>query len=226
MFEELSDGRRGGRPRHRGPESKRDPRMGHARGQGGFDRGDWGGRGMRSGGPFGFGDGFGRGPRVRRGDVRTAILVVLADQPMHGYQVMQELRERSGGVWAPSAGSIYPTLQQLEDEGLVRSQENDGRRVFTLTDEGRAQAVKAAETSAPWETDRGRDAADLRAIAMQVTQAAMQVYQVGSANATADAQRILANARRDLYQLLATDGQAEVDPAASPAPDQDGDAGD
>src|SRR6266480_2634349 len=85
-------------------------------------------------GPGGFpGQFFGRGPRVGRGDVRAAILVLLAEGPKHGYQVMQELTERSGGMWRPSPGSIYPTLQLLEDEGLVRSAESDGRRVFELT---------------------------------------------------------------------------------------------
>ena len=61
----------------------------------------------------------GAGPKARRGDVRAAILAVLAEQPMNGYQIIQEIAERSGGAWKPSPGSIYPTLQQLEDEGLV-----------------------------------------------------------------------------------------------------------
>jgi len=82
-------------------------------------------------GPFGFGGPFfGRGPKVGRGDVRAAILVLLAEEPMHGYQVIQELAERSGGVWRPSPGSIYPTLQLLEDEGLIRGTEEDGKRRF------------------------------------------------------------------------------------------------
>jgi DNA-binding PadR family transcriptional regulator len=84
-------------------------------------------------------------PTVRRGDVRTAILAVLKDEPMHGYQVIRVLEERSGGHWRPSAGSIYPTLQQLEDEGLVRSEEVDGRRTYRLTDEGHAEAHGCVE---------------------------------------------------------------------------------
>src|SRR5437762_625640 len=75
---------------------------------------------------------------VRRGDVRPLILAALKGQPMHGYQVIQELEAQSGGRWRPSAGSVYPTLQQLEDEGLVRSEEVDGRRTYSLTDAGRA----------------------------------------------------------------------------------------
>src|SRR5262245_2110311 len=99
--------------------------------RGGGRRGDQRGHG------HGLGAGFrmlflGRGPSVRRGDVRSAILALLAEAPMHGYQVITELAERSGGEWRPSAGSVYPTLQQLEDEGLVRAQERDGRRVYEL----------------------------------------------------------------------------------------------
>jgi hypothetical protein len=93
-----------------------------------------------------------RGPKARRGDVRAAILAVLAEQPMNGYQIIQEIAERSGGVWKPSPGSIYPTLQQLEDEGLVTADAATGRRTFTLTDEGRAYVAEHAdEVTAPWE---------------------------------------------------------------------------
>ena len=61
-----------------------------------------------------------RGPRVKRGDVRAAALALLAEEPPNGYQIIQEISERSGGVWRPSPGSVYPALQQLEDEGLIR----------------------------------------------------------------------------------------------------------
>ena len=76
----------------------------------------------------------GRGARARRGDVRAAVLALLNDQPMHGYEMITEIEERSGGYWRPSAGSIYPTLQLLEDEGLIVGEESDGKRRFTLTD--------------------------------------------------------------------------------------------
>src|SRR5712671_3171097 len=110
-------------------------------------------------GPFGdfgggpFGGGFGRGPRgrgrkARRGDIRTAALLLLAEEPRNGYQIMQEVEERSDGVWRPSPGSVYPALAQLEDEGLIRSQETDGRKLFALTDEGRAH-VEARDPAAP-----------------------------------------------------------------------------
>ena len=91
------------------------------------------------------------GARARRGDIRTAILRLLAEQPMHGYQIIQELSTRSGGVWNPSAGSIYPTLQQLADEGLVDSEESAGKKVYHLTDAGRAAVDDLGAESAPWE---------------------------------------------------------------------------
>src|SRR5258707_548942 len=102
--------------------------------RGGWQRGPWGGSGPW-GPPFG---GRGGGPRVRRGNVRAAILALLAERPMHGYEMIQELEARTNGLWRPSAGSIYPTLQLLEDEGLVTGEESEGKRRFTLTDGGRA----------------------------------------------------------------------------------------
>ncbi len=69
-----------------------------------------------------------RAPRARRGDVRVAILAVLADGPLNGYQVIQEIADRTGGAWRPSPGSVYPTISQLEDEGLVESDDERGRR--------------------------------------------------------------------------------------------------
>src|SRR6476469_6636915 len=91
------------------------------------------------------------GPRARRGDVRAAILALLADRPMHGYEMIQELEERTRGAWSPSAGSIYPTLQLLEDEGLIEGTESDGKRRFALTDSGREQAGKRRSDSTPWD---------------------------------------------------------------------------
>src|SRR3954469_9912376 len=101
----------------------------------------------------GFGPGFGPGgPRARRGDVRAAILALLAEEPRNGYQLMQEIGERTQGVWRPSPGAVYPALAQLEDEGLVRAEEVDGGRVFTLTDTGRQHVEDNADAiGKPWE---------------------------------------------------------------------------
>src|SRR5688572_25886972 len=118
-----------------------------------------GGRGhghRRGGGGRDF-PGFGppRGPRARRGDVRAAVLVLLAEEPRNGYQLMQEIEERSDGVWRPSPGSVYPALQLLEDEGLVRV-EGEGRKAYTLTDEGSAHVEEhAAELGTPWDAVKG-----------------------------------------------------------------------
>lgn len=143
---------------------------------------------------------------VRRGRVRLLILSVLREQPMHGYQVIGELEARSGGRWRPSAGSVYPTLQQLEDEGMVRSEEQDRRRVYTLTDEGRAAADETPLRHHPWfdKSVRG-EATDLRRAALQLIGAAMQVKRVGSPQAQRAAREILADSRRKLYELLAAD---------------------
>jgi DNA-binding PadR family transcriptional regulator len=165
--------------------------------------GPWGRGGFGPGGAF-----FGRGPKVGRGDVRSAILVLLNESPMHGYQIIQELSSRSGGVWRPSPGSVYPTLQQLEDEGLVRSEEADGKRVFHLTDEGTAEVAKRGEDQpAPWELG-GHDTGplmDLRTSGFGLVSAVMQVAQTGSQSQVARATEILNDARKRLYAMLGED---------------------
>ena len=177
---------------------------GHGRGA---PFGPWGGPGGPGGGPWqGFGP-FGRGPRAGRGDVRAAILALLGEAPMHGYQVIQELSERSGGMWRPSPGSVYPTLQLLEDEGLVRSEEVEGKRVFHLTEAGKAQAAKRCpDTPAPWEMGaEGEPFAELRTLGFGLVTAVMQVVQSGNEAQIQKAKEILSEARRSLYRLLAED---------------------
>jgi DNA-binding PadR family transcriptional regulator len=150
-----------------------------------------------------------RGPKARRGDVRAAILAVLAEQPMNGYQIIQEIAERSGGVWKPSPGSIYPTLQQLEDEGLVTADAAVGRRTFTLTDEGRAYVAEHAdEVSAPWEamTAPGEDDENgLKPLLGQVATAMWQILATGTPEQQARAKDAVAELRRKLYGILADD---------------------
>ncbi|HEX2701076.1 MAG TPA: PadR family transcriptional regulator, partial [Acidimicrobiales bacterium] len=104
-------------------------------------------------GPFGGlgGPGWGGGRRVRRGHIRTLLLASLVEGPGHGYEIIQRLEEKTSGMWRPSPGSVYPTLQLLEDEGLVRSEQRDGKRVYEITDEGRADAeTRAAHGGPPW----------------------------------------------------------------------------
>jgi DNA-binding PadR family transcriptional regulator len=181
-----------------------------------------GGRHGRSGPPFTLRDLFGRGqfgPGVRRGEIRPLILAVLAQKPMHGYEVIQALEAESGGRWRPSAGSVYPTLQQLADEGLVTSEDIDGRRTYTLTDEGRAAAADAAPRT-PW-ADAADDAEpSIRQLAMQLAGAVMQVDRMGSQRAREEARRILTDTRRRMYRLLAEDDDQD-DPAAGTSSGED-----
>lgn len=123
---------------------------------------------------------------------------------------------QSGGRWRPSAGSIYPTLQQLFDEGLVTSDEVDGRRTYTLTDEGRKVAAKSGERS-PW-TDSGETTTpDIRQLSMQLVAAVMEVQRMGSPRARAEATRVLTDARKQMYRLLSEDEDAPADESRTSA---------
>jgi len=151
---------------------------------------------------------FGR--RAGRGDIRTAILVLLAEEPMHGYQIIQELTERTGGVWRPSPGSVYPTLQQLQDEELVREAPSEsGKRVYELTDAGREQVAGAP---APWSEVGGESAealATLHDLVHQVMAATRQVAHAGTPVQLESAQEVLRDTRRRLYRLLAEEDDEE-----------------
>ncbi|MFF4170771.1 PadR family transcriptional regulator [Streptomyces sp. NPDC001744] len=196
---------------------------GHGAGRGGRGRGP-GGRGDFDGrraafGPFGpgFGGGpFGGGPfggrgrgggrgRARRGDVRASILALLKDRPMHGYEMIREIGERSDGAWRPSPGSVYPTLQLLEDEGLITSASEGGKKLFALTDTGRAEAEDGPE--APWEeAGRGVDweaVNEIRQAGFGLMEAVGQVWKTGSAEQRQKAVAVINEARKKLYLILA-----------------------
>jgi DNA-binding PadR family transcriptional regulator len=147
------------------------------------------------------------GLRARRGDVRVAVLRLLSEQPMHGYQIIQELSARSEGAWTPSAGSIYPVLQLLADEGLVTAEETAGKRVFSLTDTGVAAVAETAGTPAPWEDAAQSVSAGsgLREAVGKFMPAVFQVGKSGSAEQVAAAVEILNDARKKLYAILAED---------------------
>lgn len=164
------------------------------------------GRGGR-GGPGGRGRG-----RAQRGDIRTAILLLLTDQPMHGYQIMQAMSDRTGGAWQPSPGAIYPTIAQLEDEGLVTTQEEGGRRLVTLTPEGRAyveeRSARLGDPFAVFADAPNRP--DLRDPLHQLHAAVRQIEVGGDAAQLEAAAQTLAQARRSLYLILAgEDGTTE-----------------
>lgn len=143
--------------------------------------------------------------RMGKGDVRTAVLALLADKPMHGYQIIREIEERSNGSWKPSAGSVYPTLQLLADEGLISAEESNGRKTYALTDAGR-EAVAGSDTTAPWETVGGDDKPGFGALpkaGVELAQAAAQVSRTGTPEQIREAVTVLDDARRRLYSILA-----------------------
>jgi DNA-binding PadR family transcriptional regulator len=183
----------------------------HAGGRG-FDPGLGGGFGP------GFGPGFGRGGRRggwgrggpgrgKRGDVRAAILKLLAERPMHGYEMIQQIAERSNGLWKPSPGSVYPTLQLLDDEGLITASETDGsKKLFELTDTGR-EAAEKVETP-PWdEITEGADPGqvNLRAAIGQLFGAVAQSAHTATEEQQQRIVEILNNARREVYGILGED---------------------
>ncbi len=198
---------------------------GRARG-GGAGFGGFGGSGGGAGAgsppfppvpPFaGFPWSFFRKARAKRGDVRAAILSLLAERPMNGYQIMQELEQRSRGSWRPSPGAVYPALQQLEDEGLVRADSGSGGRLYALTDKGRAYVKEHPdEFAAPWQSAE-QSCADEPVLGLfgelkHIATATLQVVHTGSAGQIREAQKILNQARRALYHLLADDAADETD---------------
>ncbi|TDN92044.1 PadR family transcriptional regulator [Microbacterium sp. BK668] len=144
--------------------------------------------------------------RVSKGDVRAAVLALLAEQPMHGYQIIQQIEERSGGSWKPSAGSVYPTLQLLADEGLILAEESGGRKTYSLTAAGQAEADEAGGR-APWQSQgtKGGSRTGLGKAGVDLAQAAAQVGQSGSPDQVKQAIEVLEEARRKLYSILAQD---------------------
>lgn len=223
----MAGRRRGGphpRPGHdEGPQ--RGGRGGRGRGGPGF--GGPGGPGFGPGFGFGprwgamLGEMFGRGPRARRGNVRTAILSLLGEQPHNGYQLMQAIEQRSHGQWRPSSGSVYPTLQQLEDEGLVEAEDarpgQTGSKTYKLSAKGRRYVDDHRdELDAEWasvDEDSGADPRwQLMKLFREVASAAMQVAHSGTAKQLDDAKQLLVDVRRNLYRILA-DLPAEDDEA-------------
>ena len=169
------------------------------------------------GGPGGPGGRRRHGGRSRagRGDVRITILILLDEGPANGYQLMQEIEQRTNGQWKPSSGSIYPALQQLEDEDIVQTTEGEGRKMFALTEQGKTYVREnRAKWTAPWENmeeDEGpsEETVRIREIIAQLAMAYMQVIQVGTDSQRAEASRVLVGARQALYRILAGDSSED-----------------
>jgi DNA-binding PadR family transcriptional regulator len=182
------------------------------------DRGRWDGPPDHFGwGPGRRGRRGGPGRRARRGDVRAAALALLSERPMHGYEMIQELEERTDGVWRPSPGAVYPALQLLEDQGLVTADAEAGKRLYSLTDAGREEAAKLGDRK-PWdEVTAGIDPTQfrLRDALGPIAVAARQVALDGTPAQQAAAADILLETRRKLYALLAEAPATDV--SAEPA---------
>ena len=160
---------------------------------------------MPFGGMGGHGFGGPGGPRARRGDIRAAVLRLLSETPMHGYQIIQELSARSGGAWSPSAGSVYPTLQLLADEGLIVAEESAGKKVFSLTEAGTAAVAETAGQPAPWEevAQGGLHNSDYREAVGKFMPAVFQIGKSGTKAQVDAALEVLDDARKKLYAILA-----------------------
>jgi DNA-binding PadR family transcriptional regulator len=143
--------------------------------------------------------------------VRASIITLLKERPMHGYEMIQEIGERSGGAWRPSPGSVYPTLQLLEDEGLIESRSEGGKNLFTLTDAGRTEAESVPD--APWE-DAGRGIDwdtmnEIRQAGFGLMEAFGQVWKTGSADQRKKALAVINDTRKKLYLILAADDEGD-----------------
>ncbi|MCU0260635.1 MAG: PadR family transcriptional regulator [Ilumatobacteraceae bacterium] len=165
-------------------------------------------------GPHGHGHGRGR---ARRGAVGGAILRLLDERPMHGYELIAELDARSEGRWRPSPGAIYPALGRLEEAGLIAGDELDGKRVFRLTDLGRARLHDQAAEPAPWEAGAAPRGSELRRALAELVGPARQIGRFGSADQIERAATVLSEATRSLYQILASPAAPAA--GATPSPD-------
>ncbi|MDQ6643321.1 MAG: PadR family transcriptional regulator [Chloroflexota bacterium] len=196
--------------------------------------------GMRRGrGPFPFGPGgqFGpgsEGPRFfGRGDVKFALLELLQERPMHGYEMMKALEEKSGGFYTPSAGSIYPTLQMLEDRGFVTVKDVEGKKVYTITDEGRtllAERQKNDEefVGPPWMRHRGgrpRFSPEMQALKSEAMEV-VRLLTIAGRMSFQDPEKmtrlrgVIERTRKDLSDMIYSSGSQQGHPSSTASTNQ------
>lgn len=147
-------------------------------------------------------------PKVRKGDVRAALLSLLGEEPKNGYQMIQDIEERSRGVWRPSPGSVYPALQQLEDEGLVSCDESGGSRTYRLTEQGRERAIGRVTSAAPWDevaSSVPEDRHELRLLWAQLNEAFLHLTRTANDDQVAAAKDLLKSTRKSVFKILAED---------------------
>jgi DNA-binding PadR family transcriptional regulator len=150
-----------------------------------------------------------RGPKAGRGDVRAAILALLREGPLNGYQIMSEIEERSNGAWRPSPGAVYPALSQLADEGLIEGAESAGRRTFRLSDAGREYVEQNPDMArGAWESAAQQETWEVPGLFAEAARLGGGIVQIAhncSPDQVRAAERLLQRARRDLYKILAGD---------------------
>ncbi len=165
----------------------------------GFDPRMFGGFGPRGGGFF------------RAGEVRLALLSLLADGPAHGYELMKRLEKRSGGTYQASAGTVYPVLQQLEDEGLVTTEQAEGKKVYRITDAGRDELTRQAEAVdriwhrargwEEWGNWLGPETAEIAGAVGRLVKASFQAAARSGADGIEAVREVLDRARKELDEL-------------------------
>jgi DNA-binding PadR family transcriptional regulator len=154
-------------------------------------------------------------PKASRGDVRAAILALLQEGPLNGYQIMSEISQRSAGAWRPSPGAVYPALSQLADEGLITDEKSDGRRTYSLTDAGREYiAANPDKARGAWESTKQQEAWQLPGLFAEAARLGSGIVQLAHAGTPAqvrEAERLLERTRRELYRILASDADEDDD---------------
>jgi DNA-binding PadR family transcriptional regulator len=155
-----------------------------------------------------FGGDWGDEPRTRRGDIKFILLELLSERSQHGYELMKELEARRGGFRRSSPGSVYPTLQMLEEGGYLTSEEVDGKRVYTITESGRQFLRDRNPQSYSRDadnrfTEKPSELIELRRTLTEVNDAVTQVARSGNLEQANRVRDLLIQAKREIYKLLA-----------------------